>query len=209
MATSVADGDKTANLLLTSPSLSQGSISPINNGLVNDGATEWVFYQDRYLYALTYNQGNAGTTRSYVLGSDGQMRARSAEYKVSRFTSFGKFGDYLIASSTGDGPTAFADAEGHLPQMLLLTYLDVKAETATSNDTNNRSTAASPAGAQPCLSSAQRQLGWSRDAHSGLPGRSARCHAPLDRLLPLDPSPHSQGQLPPAAWSLNFSAGNR
>lgn len=138
LATSVADGDKTANLLLTSESLTEGTISPINNGLVNDGATEWVFYNDRYLYALTYNQGNAGTTRSYVLDSDGQMRARSAEYKVSRFTSFGKFGDYLMASSTGDGPTAFADAEGHLPQMLLLTYLNVQAETATSNDTSLR-----------------------------------------------------------------------
>ena len=85
LATSVADGDKTANLLLTSESLTEGTISPINNGLVNDGATEWVFYNDRYLYALTYNQGNAGTTRSYVLDSDGQMRARSAEYKVIRF----------------------------------------------------------------------------------------------------------------------------
>ncbi|MGN0225471.1 MAG: DUF4374 domain-containing protein, partial [Prevotella sp.] len=74
LATSVTDGDKTANVLLTSQELGGGSVSPINNGLVNDGATEWVFYGDKYLYALTYNQGNAGTTRSYVLNSDGQMK---------------------------------------------------------------------------------------------------------------------------------------
>ena len=71
LATSVIDGEKTANVLLTSTSPAEGSVSPVNNGLVNDGATEWVFYGNKYLYALTYNQGNAGTTRSYILGSDG------------------------------------------------------------------------------------------------------------------------------------------
>ena len=83
LATSVKDGEQTANVLLTAPSLTDGSVSAVNNGLVNDGATEWVFYGDKYLYALTYNQGNAGTTRSYVLDANGQLRARSAEYKVS------------------------------------------------------------------------------------------------------------------------------
>jgi hypothetical protein len=133
-ATSVVDGDKTANVLLTSTSVDEGTVSPINNGLVNDGATEWIYFKNKYLYALTYNQGNAGTTRSYVLGSDNQMEARSAEYKVSRFTSFGTFGDYIIASSTGDGLSEYADASGNLPKMLLLTYLDAENETSTSSD---------------------------------------------------------------------------
>ena len=138
LATSVTDGDKTANVLLTSNELGSGSVSPINNGLVNDGATEWVFYGDKYLYALTYNQGNAGTTRSYVLNSDGQMKARSAEYKVTRFTSFGKFGDYIISASTGDGLAEYADANGNLPKMFLLTYLDVENETATQSDSKKK-----------------------------------------------------------------------
>lgn len=137
-ATAVTDGEKTANVLLTSQALDEGSVSPINNGLVNDGATEWVFYKEKYLYALTYNQGNAGTTRSYILDSNGQMKARSAEYKVSRFTSFGKFGNYILSASTGYGPSEYADSEGHLPQMLLLTYLDVEAETATSSDSKQK-----------------------------------------------------------------------
>ena len=137
LATSVTDSDKTANVLLTSQELGNGSVSPINNGLVNDGATEWVFYGDKYLYALTYNQGNAGTTRSYVLNSDGQMKARSAEYKVTRFTSFGKYGDYILSASTGDGLADYADANGNLPKMFLLTYLDVKNETATQSDSKN------------------------------------------------------------------------
>ncbi|MGN0211326.1 MAG: DUF4374 domain-containing protein [Muribaculaceae bacterium] len=134
LATSVQDGEKTANVLLTSASLDNGSVSAINNGLVNEGATEWVFFGEKYLYALTYNQGNAGTTRSFVLGTDGNVSARSAEYKVSRFTTFGIFDKYIIAASTGDGPTDFADTNGNLPKMFLLTYLDVENETATSSD---------------------------------------------------------------------------
>ena len=134
LATSVKDGEQTANVLLTAQSLTDGSVSAVNNGLVNDGATEWVFYGDKYLYALTYNQGNAGTTRSYVLDANGQMRARSAEYKVSRFTTFGIFDKYIISASTGDGLADYADAAGNVPKMLLLTYLDVEAETATASD---------------------------------------------------------------------------
>ncbi len=134
LATSVKDGEQTANVLLTSQSLEEGSVSVRNNGLVNDGATEWVFYKDRYLYALTYNQGNAGTTRSYVMGEDGQVHPRSAEYKVSRFTSFGQYGKYILSVSTGDGLAEYADADGNLPRMLLLTYLDVEAETAKASD---------------------------------------------------------------------------
>lgn len=137
LATSLPDGEQTANVLLTSQSLTEGSVSAINNGLVNDGATEWVFYGNKYLYALTYNQGNAGTTRSYVLNSDGQMKARPAEYKVTRFTSFGKFGDYILSASTGDGLAEYADANGNLPKMFLLTYLDVEKETATQSDSKN------------------------------------------------------------------------
>jgi hypothetical protein len=133
-ATTVTSSGETANLLLTSSTIEDGSVSPINNGLVNDGATEWIYFKNKYLYALTYNQGNAGTTRSYILGDDNQMKARSAEYKVSRFTSFGTFGDYIITSSTGDGLSDYADAAGNLPKMLLLTYLDAENEVSTSSD---------------------------------------------------------------------------
>ena len=136
-ATAVTDGDKTANVLLTSDNLLGGSISPVGNGLVNDGATEWVFSQDKYLYALTYNQGNAGTTRSYILNSNSKMQARPIEYKISRFSTFGQFGKYIMTASTGDGLAEYADAEGHLPQVLLISYIDVETENAYSNDTKN------------------------------------------------------------------------
>ena len=69
IASSVTASSNTTNVLLTSKTLDEGSVSTINNGLVNDGASQWVFYKNRYLYGLTYNQGSAGTTRSYIMNS--------------------------------------------------------------------------------------------------------------------------------------------
>ena len=64
-------------------------------------------------------------------------KTRSAEYKVTCFSSFGKFGKYIISASTGDGLTEYADANGNLPQIFLLTYLDVENETAVQSDSKN------------------------------------------------------------------------
>ena len=74
-ATTINGSNATSYDLVTGTSLDEGTISTINNGLLNDGATQWVFYKN-YLYALTYNQGNNGTTRSFVLGADGEMKQR-------------------------------------------------------------------------------------------------------------------------------------
>lgn len=121
-----------------SETLDKGTVSTVNNGLVNDGATQWVFYKNQYLYALTYNQGNAGTTRSYIMDSNNEVKARSGEFAVKRFTTYGIYDKYIMTSSTGDGPTAYADENGYLPKMFLLSYLDVSAETFTTNDTQNK-----------------------------------------------------------------------
>lgn len=137
IASSVTASGNTTNVLLTAESLDEGVVSPINNGLVNDGATQWVFYNNKYLYGLTYNQGNAGTTRSYILNSDGQIEARSSEYAVKRFTTNGIYGDYVMTSSTGDGPTEWNDENGYTPKSFLLSYLHAENETFITNDTRN------------------------------------------------------------------------
>lgn len=139
LATSTTgSGSNTTNVLVTSEALDGGSISVKNNGTLNDGATQWVFYKDRYLYALTYNQGNAGITRSYILNAANEVQARSNEFAIKRFTTFGIFDKYIITSSTGDGSTDYADANGYLPKSFLLSYLDVAAETYTTNDTKDK-----------------------------------------------------------------------
>ena len=127
IASSVTASGNTTNVLLTSETLNGGTVSTINNGLVNDGATQWVFYKDQYLYGLTYNQGNAGTTRSYFMNANYEVQARSGEYAVKRFTTYGIYDKYIMTSSTGDGPTEYADENGYLTKMFLLSYLDVAA----------------------------------------------------------------------------------
>lgn len=134
-ATTVQGSNATSYVLLTGETLDGGTLSTVNNGLLNDGATQWVFYRN-YLYALTYNQGNAGTTRSYILGNNGKMEARRTEYRISRFSSYGAYDDDIITMSTGEGPASFADAHGYKPMTLLVTYLDVLNETSRTNDTS-------------------------------------------------------------------------
>ena len=124
----------TTNALVTASDLNSGVVG-MANGLVNDGATYWVFYGDKYLYGLTYNQGNAGTTRSYVMNDDYTLAARPAEYAVRRFTTFGIYDRYIMTFSTGDGPAEWADANGFIPKSFLVSYLDVEAETYATNNT--------------------------------------------------------------------------
>ncbi len=124
----------TTNALLTAESLDGGTIG-MADGLVNDGATYWVFWGDKYLYGLTYNQGNAGTTRSFVMNADYTLAARPAEYAVRRFTTVGVYDKYVMTTSTGDGPTEWADENGYLPKSILVSLLDVENETYTTNNT--------------------------------------------------------------------------
>ena len=124
----------TTNALVTASTLNDGSVG-MEAGLVNDGASYWVFYGDKYLYGLTYNQGNAGTTRSYVMNADYTLAARPAEYAVRRFTTYGIYDRYIMTFSTGDGPAEWADANGFIPKSFLVSYLDVEAETYATNDT--------------------------------------------------------------------------
>ncbi len=124
----------TTNALVTASDLNSGVVG-MTNGLVNDGASYWVFYGDKYLYGLTYNQGNAGTTRSYVMNDDYTLTARPAEYAVRRFTTYGIYNRYIMTFSTGDGPAEWADANGFIPKSFLVSYLDVEAETYATNNT--------------------------------------------------------------------------
>ena len=134
IASSVTASGNTTYVLLTSDKLEEGSVSAVNNGLVNEGATYWVFYRNKYLYGLTYNQGNAGTTRSYIMGDNG-VEARAAEYAVRRFTTYGIYDKYIMTTSTGDGPSEYADENGYIPQSFLVSWLDVEGETYVTNDT--------------------------------------------------------------------------
>lgn len=138
IAASVTASGNTTNVLVNAKSLDEGTVTTINNGVVNDGATYWVFFKGQYLYALTYNQGEAGRTRSYIMDASGELKKRSAEFGVKRFTTYGIYDKYIMTSSTGDGPTEWNDENGYTPKVFLLSYLDPAAETFTTNDTQNK-----------------------------------------------------------------------
>ena len=137
IATSTTASSNTTYTLLTSPSIDNGTISALGNGLVNDGATQWIFFNNDYLYGLNYNQENAGTTASYVLASDSSVVKRDREYSIRRFTTYGTYDNYIITISTGDGPTDWADENGYVPQSILISYLDTEAESYTTNNTTD------------------------------------------------------------------------
>ena len=70
----VAASVNDANYLLTADTLTEGTISAKNNGLTTESGTQWIFYQDKYLYRLVYNHffvypqcgRQGGRTRQYL-----------------------------------------------------------------------------------------------------------------------------------------------
>lgn len=131
-ATTVQSSSQTSYVLLTGESLDEGTLSPAGNGLLNDGATQWVFHKN-YLYGLTYNQGEAGFTRSYILGTDGEMHARDKAFKIDRFSSYGTYDNDILSMATGESKL-IKDSHGYPAMMLNVSYLDVINESYTSND---------------------------------------------------------------------------
>ena len=133
IAAQVRAGTSTENVILTASSLDQGTVTTSGNGLKNEGGTQWVFYKNLYLYNLKYNDGNAGTTQSYIIDASLNPLKRDYEYEVQRFTTYGYYHNYIVTASTGDGDPAWNDANGYTPQAFLLSYLDVNNETKVEN----------------------------------------------------------------------------
>ena len=98
----VAASVNDANCLLTAGTLDEGTVSAKKNGLTTESVTQWVFYKDQYLYRLQYNQGNEGVTTAYELNTNGGIAKRSNEYTITRFTTYGIFGENIISSSAVD-----------------------------------------------------------------------------------------------------------
>lgn len=107
VSATVTTGNSTANYLLKTSGLEEGSVTPGgNNGFETATGTAWIFYKDQYLYRLQYNQGNEGVTTAYELNSSGSIVKRSNEYTITRFTSYGNYGDNIITSSAVDATFA-------------------------------------------------------------------------------------------------------
>lgn len=128
---SAATGE--SNYIVTADELNSGTVSTARNGQETEAASYWVYYQDKYLFRLAYNQGNAGVSTSYFLNSKGEVEDREQSYEIKRFTSYGIYNDQIITSSTGDLAKEHADANGYAPKGFLFSYLDVNKGTYKSN----------------------------------------------------------------------------
>ena len=124
-----AQGDE-ATYLVTAESLDEGSVSILNNGTETDGGSYWVFYGERYLFSLQYNDGAAGTGSSFVLNGTTGTVTEDKTYTFNRVTTVGTWGDNVITASTNDGSQE-QDAEGNYAKYLQFNYLNVNDGTTT------------------------------------------------------------------------------
>lgn len=129
----IAAQSSDANYLLASEALNKGSISTANNGLETEIGSYWIYHQDKYLYRLVYNQGNAGGSSSYILNKNGEIIEREYIYEITRFTSYGAFKNQIITSSTGDLSKHTDTSTGYTPKGFLFNFIDVEKETITPN----------------------------------------------------------------------------
>lgn len=112
-----------ANYILTSETLDNGEITTLGSGLEASTGTEWVFYKDKYLFRLQYNQGESGSTESYMRNGNGNIEQRPILYQITnRFTTFGIYGNYIITAASidlkSDGTSEYQ------PKGIGITYLD-------------------------------------------------------------------------------------
>lgn len=118
-----------AAYVITPESLNEGSTSAVGNGFETSYASSatWVFYGDKYLYRLAYNQGNAGNTVAFRLDNDGKIQERSNHYTILNFTAYGIYGNKIIA--TGTGATSTKDDAGNAAYGINFSIIDVENQT--------------------------------------------------------------------------------
>lgn len=124
------EGD--AAYLLTAESLFEGTVSTVGEGLTTETASYWPIV-DNYMVALRYAQGEATITNTYYLdAATSTIKMNPTAYTISRLTSYGTYGDYIITSGTADLANE-ADAAGQVPQGIEFTFMNMLDGTTTTN----------------------------------------------------------------------------
>ncbi len=121
--------------IISTDELSTGSVTARGIGTESANVSQWIFFKEKYLYGLVYNQGNAGVTYSYTLDSNGKIIRRSNTNEIQRYTSYGTYNNYIVTSSTGALGKEHADEKGYLPKGFLISYLDAETQQYNTNTT--------------------------------------------------------------------------
>ncbi len=124
-----------ATYLLNSANLADDSLSIKNNGFETDNGTEWIFYKNKTIFRLVYNQGNAGQSSSYqVNNTTGAVEATGYTYTMNRFTTYGTFGDYVLTAASASLDEK--DANGNAPYGISFNLINATDHTVTSESIN-------------------------------------------------------------------------
>ena len=116
--------------------LNTGSVTSVNNGLQTGSGANWVFWNNKYLYRLQYNDGAAGITSSYRMGPDGHVEERDMQYNITRFVTYGTWGANVITASAIDtdesiSSDVYLNDSTVYAKGLGIVYLNAEAETKT------------------------------------------------------------------------------
>lgn len=128
----IAASSDEAVYLLDTDNLDTDNLTIVNAGVEAETATAWVFYSDKYVYRLVYNQGNAGVGSSYYLDGNGTLKERNIKFEITnRFTTYGTYGNYVITAASGATANYDdADTEKVYPKYgVTFTYLNVEDQT--------------------------------------------------------------------------------
>lgn len=124
----IAGSSSAASYLLTTDRLDSGEASIVGDGKEVDSATTWLYFNNKYVYRLVYNQGNAGITTSYLIDSSGQLEERNIRHEIqNRFTTYGIYADYIVTAASG--ATDRKDSAGNPQYGVTFTLIDAEQQT--------------------------------------------------------------------------------
>ena len=97
-----------ADYLLTTESLTEGSVSTLNNGIEQDGTYRYYTTNDNKYFSLLYGQGNPGAVTSYQLNGSGNLQ-EITDFQTETVQAFAPVQDDILMIKVprgGNDPTA-------------------------------------------------------------------------------------------------------
>lgn len=132
MVASNTEGQDIGSWLLSTDNITSGNVSSVGAGTESDNATQWVYFDNKYLYGFIYRQGSPAMAYSYTLNSNGRLVRRSNSNEIQRYTTYGTYNNNIITTSTGPLGSEHA-VNGLLPEGFLFSYLNVETQVYSTN----------------------------------------------------------------------------
>ncbi|MDR7130309.1 hypothetical protein J2X69_002659 [Algoriphagus sp. 4150] len=96
--------DGVADYLLTSESLTEGTVSTLGNGVEQDGSYRYYVTHKNKFFSLLYGQGNPGAVTTYELNSNGALEKLS-DFQAETVQAFGPMNDDIVMAKISRSAT--------------------------------------------------------------------------------------------------------